>query len=79
MSENEITTEGTTVGEAVQKAAELLGVSKEEVAHKFDREHFRNNAGRTVPVETVKLICWAIEPVDNSGALAAKAWLEGLI
>jgi len=79
MSENEITTEGNTVGDAVRKAAELLGVPTEQVAHKFDREHFRNNAGRTVPVDTVKLICWVTEPVDNSGALAAKAWLEGLI
>lgn len=80
MSEtNQVTTEGNTVGEAVRKAAELLGVPAEQVDHKLDLSHFRNEAGRTIPVDTVKVICWAADPAEKEGAFAAKAWIEGLV
>jgi len=80
MSEtNTITTEGNTVGEAVRKAAEQLGIPEEQVDHKLDLSHFRNEHGRSVPVDTVKVICWAADPADKEGAIAAKAWIEGLI
>ena len=74
MSEtNQVTTEGNTVGEAVRKAAELLGVPAEQIDHKLDLSHFRNDAGRSVPVDTVKVICWAADPAEKEGAFAAKA------
>ena len=56
MSENQVTTEGNTVGEAVRKAAELLGIPAEQVDHKLDLSHFRNDQGRSVPVDTVNRI-----------------------
>ena len=79
MSENKVTTEGNTVGEAVRKAAELLGIPAEQVDHKLDLSHFRTDEGRSKPVDTVKVICWAADPSEKEGALAAKAWVEGLI
>ncbi len=80
MSEaNQIITEGNTVGEAVRKAAEQLNVPVEQVDHKLDLSHFRNADGRSIPVDTVKVICWAADPADKEGAIAAKAWIEGLI
>jgi predicted RNA-binding protein Jag len=79
MSENKVTTEGNTVGEAVRKAAELLGVPAEQVDHKLDLSHFRTAEGRSKPVDTVSVICWAADPTEKEGALAAKAWVEGLI
>ena len=36
MTDNQITTEGNTVGAALRKAAEQLGVPVEQVDHKFD-------------------------------------------
>ena len=80
MSETtQITTEGNTVGEAVRKAAEQLGIPVEQVDHKLDLSHFRNEHGRSIPVDTVKVICWAADPADKEGAIAAKAWIEGLV
>jgi predicted RNA-binding protein Jag len=79
MANKEITSEGRNVGEAVRKAAEELGVAAEQVRHKLDLSHFRNEEGRTRPMDTVKIIAWAADPSDSEGAVAAKAWLEGLI
>ena len=79
MTDNQITTEGNTVGEALRKAAEQLGVPVEQVDHKFDLSHFRNDSGNSVAVDTVKIICWAADPAEKEGAFAAKAWIEGLI
>ena len=79
MTDNKITTEGNTVGDALRKAAEQLGVPVEQVDHKFDLSHFRNDSGNSVAVDTVKIICWAADPAEKEGAFAAKAWIEGLI
>ena len=79
MTDNQITTEGNTVGEALRKAAEQLGIPVEQVDHKLDLSHFRNESGRPVAVDSVKIICWAADPSEKEGAFAAKAWLEGLI
>ena len=79
MSENQITAEGNNVAEAVAKAAEQLGIPAEEVDHKLDLSHFRNDSGRSVPVDTVKIIAWAADPADKAGALSAKAWIESLV
>ena len=45
----------------------------------MDLSHFRNEAGRAIPVDTVKIIAWAADPADKAGALAAKAWIEDLV
>jgi len=79
MSDNQVITEGNNVAEALAKAAEALGIPAEQVDHKLDLSHFRNEAGRSVPVDTVKIIAWAADPADKAGALAAKAWIEALI
>jgi len=79
MTDNQITAEGNTVGEALRKAAEQLGVPVEQVDHKFDLSHFRNDSGNSKAVDSVKIICWAADPTEKEGAFAAKAWLEGLI
>ena len=79
MTDNQITSEGNTVGEALRKAAEQLGVPVEQVDHKFDLSHFRNDSGNSVAVDTVKIICWAADPAEKEGAFAAKAWIEALI
>ena len=79
MTDNQITTEGNTIGEALRKAADQLGVPVEQVDHKLDLNHFRNESGRPVAVDSVKIICWAADPSEKEGAFAAKAWLEGLI
>jgi predicted RNA-binding protein Jag len=79
MNDTQITTEGNTVGEALRTAAEQLGVPVEQVNHKIDMSHFRNESGRSVAVDTVKVICWAADPAEKEGAFAAKAWIEGLI
>ena len=79
MSENQVTTEGNNVAEAIAKAAEILGIPAEQVDHKLDLSHFRNDAGRSIPVDTVKIIAWAADPADKAGALAAKAWIEDLV
>ena len=79
MDQTQVTTEGKTIGDAVRQAAEQLGVPAEQVRHKLDVSHFKTEAGRSRPVDTVKVICWAADPSDSEGAVAAKAWLEGLI
>jgi len=79
MSENQVTTEGNNVAEAIAKASEILGIPAEQVDHKLDLSHFRNEAGRAIPVDTVKIIAWAADPSDKAGALAAKAWIEDLV
>jgi len=79
MTDNQITIEGNTVGEALREAAEQLGIPVEQVDHKFDLSHFRNDSGNSVAVDTVKIICWAADPTEKEGAFAAKAWIEGLI
>jgi predicted RNA-binding protein Jag len=79
MDQNTVTTEGRTIGEAIRKASEQLGVSAEQIRHKIDVSHFKNEEGRSRPVESVKVICWAADAGDTAGAAAAKAYLEGLI
>ena len=68
MTDNQITTEGNTVGEALRKAAEQLGIPVEQVDHKLDLSHFRNESGRPVAVDSVKIICWAADPSEKEGA-----------
>jgi predicted RNA-binding protein Jag len=77
MSENHVTAEGRNVNEAVAKAAEALGVEPAMVEHKIDISHFRNEDGRVVPRDTVKIIARAGDPEKmKARAAARKAALE---
>ena len=71
-TQSNVVAEGHTVGEAVRKAAEILGVPAEQVRHKIDVSHFRNEDGRAIPVDTVKVICWAADPGETEGARLAR-------
>jgi len=77
-SVNTVVTEGRTVADAVAKAAEALGVGPHLVRHKLDLSHFKNEAGRGVPRDTVKIFARAIDEGTVAGAEAARAWLVGL-
>ena len=77
-SNEKIVVEGTNVTAAVKEAAESLGVDVSLIQYKLDVSHFRNAAGRSQAVDTVKLIAWARDSEELVGALAAKEWLTGL-
>ena len=51
----------------------------EQVDHKLDLSHFRNESGRPIRAGQCENHCWAADPAEKEGAFAAKAWLEGLI
>ena len=70
MSENTVTAEGRNVNEAVAKAAGL-GIEPAMVDHKIDVSHFRNEDGRVIPRDTVKIIAKAGDP-EEMKARAAK-------
>ena len=77
MSENTITAEGRNVNEAVAKAAEALGIEPAMVDHKIDVSHFRNEDGRVIPRDTVKIIAKAGDPEEmKARAAKRKAQLE---
>ena len=79
MNENQVITEGNNIDEALALAAEQLGVPVDQVDHKLDFSHFRNADGRSIPVDTVKVIAWTSDPTDKAGAHAARAWIEALV
>jgi len=74
-----VTTEGRTLGEALRAAADALGVDVSRVEHKLDLAHFRNAFGAATGQDTVKIVAWAGQAVDNSGGEAARAWLSELV
>ena len=59
--EQAISAEGYSIGEALEKAATQLGVSRSRLAHSLDVEHFRNSAGGMVGSDTVKLFVWQVD------------------
>ena len=75
----QVAAEGATLSEALSKAAQSLGVERELIEHKIDMNHFRNAAGRSVGVSTVRIIAWAQDPSRFEPARAGKDWLQGLI
>ncbi|MEC7948074.1 MAG: R3H domain-containing nucleic acid-binding protein [Myxococcota bacterium] len=72
MSENTVTAIGRTVNEAVAKAAEALGIEPEMVEHKLDISHFRNEDGRVIPQDTVKIIARAGDPEEMKARAARR-------
>ena len=62
MSENSVTAEGQTVNEAIAAAAAALGVEAAMVDHKIDVSHFRNEDGRVISRDTVKIIAMVGDP-----------------
>ncbi|MEL6342281.1 MAG: R3H domain-containing nucleic acid-binding protein [Myxococcota bacterium] len=77
--QEKVTAEGRTLGEALRKAAEVLGVPADFVSHEFDREHFRTPTGRSRGVDTVRIFAWSRGQQETAGATAARDWLSGLI
>jgi|GEM_PF-825362 len=51
--------EGRDVGGAIADAAAKLGIEPKRVKHKLDLNHFRNESGRPVARDTVKIVAWA--------------------
>jgi spoIIIJ-associated protein len=78
-TQQRVTSEGQTLGEAIRKAAEQLSVTPDRIGHEIDRAHFLSPTGRSQGAQTVKIFAWSRAPVDSSGADAASGWLSGLI
>jgi predicted RNA-binding protein Jag len=74
-----VTTEGSTLSDAIQKAAAQLGVPATHIEYKFDHSHFRSAAGRAIGVDTVRVICWSKDPATVAAALAGRDWLKQLL
>ncbi len=79
LQQGQVTAEGATLSEALMNAAQSLGVEKDLVEHKIDMSHFRNSAGRSVGVSTVRIIAWAQDPSRFQPARAGREWLQGLV
>jgi len=74
-----VTTEGSTLSDAIQKAAAQLGVPASHIEYKFDLAHFRSAAGRAIGVDTVRVICWSKDPSTVAAAVAGRDWLKQLL
>ena len=79
LQQGQVAAEGATLSEALMNAAQSLGVERDLVEHKIDMSHFRNAAGRSVGVSTVRIIAWAQDPSRFEPARAGRDWLAGLI
>ncbi len=73
-----ITAEGRSVADAVNAAAEQLSVAKSQIRYELDLSHFRTPEGRSRPMDSVKIIAWALDADLVAGAELAKEWLNGL-
>jgi predicted RNA-binding protein Jag len=74
-----VTAEGYTVAEAVKKAATELNVEAMLIDWTLDKTHFRNEEGRTVPRDTVRIIATARDKASIEGAHAARDYVSGLL
>ncbi len=77
--ENHVTAEGRSLKAALDEAASQLGVPLALVEHKLDLAHFRNNTGKGIGVDTVKIFAWSKNPTDVAPLMAAEAWMTGLL
>ena len=74
-----VTAEGYTVAEAVKKAAAELNVEAMLIEWTLDKSHFRNEEGRTVPRDTVKIVATARDKASIEGAHAARDYVANLL
>ncbi|MFT4974508.1 MAG: putative RNA-binding protein Jag [Myxococcota bacterium] len=87
-TQQRISSEGRTLGEAIRNAAELLSITPDRVGHEIDKAHFLSESGRSQGASTVKIFAWSrapvepaepAEPTEPTAADAARDWLSGLI
>ena len=57
---------------AIAHAAEQLGMDVSRVKHKLDMNHFRNEAGRPVPRDTVRVVAWAMTEEEAAAMPASR-------
>jgi len=74
-----INAEGADIAAAVGTAASELGVSKNGVQWSLDKSWFKDENGRVVPRDTVRIFAWARNPEEMEAANDAQNWLEGLL
>lgn len=77
LPENHVVAEGRTLLAAREAAAAELGVPVNAVEHKLDLAHFK--ASGTSGATTVKIFAWAKDMASVAPALAAEAWVRGLL
>ena len=70
--------EGDTLSAAIISAADQFGVPPQQVGYSFERDHFFNEKGKQIPVETVRISAWKTDPIDTTGADESTAWLQKL-
>ena len=74
-----INAEGADIAAAIVTAASELGVSKNGVQWSLDKSWFKDENGRVVPRDTVRIVAWARNPEEMEAANDAQSWLEGLL
>ncbi|MEC7985944.1 MAG: R3H domain-containing nucleic acid-binding protein [Myxococcota bacterium] len=74
-----ISAEASTLFGALNIAAKELGVDSKTLEYSFDLSHFRNDANRNKPVDTVRILAWAKDPADFIGAEKAQEWIDRLL
>ena len=77
--EEKIIAEAPTLYAALDEVADKLGVSRDDLEYQFDLSHFRGERNQNMPVETIKVLAWAKEEQELSGANIAKEWLGKLL
>lgn len=77
LPENHVVAEGRTLLAAREAAAAELGVPVNAVEHKLDLAHFK--ASGSSGAATVKIFAWAKDMAAVAPALAAEAWVRGLL
>jgi predicted RNA-binding protein Jag len=77
LPENHVVAEGRTLLAAREVAAGQLGVPVNAVEHKLDLAHFK--ASGSSGAATVKIFAWAKDMASLAPALAAEAWVRGLL
>ncbi len=77
LPEDHVVAEGRTLSAARELAAAQLGVPLAAVEHKLDLAHFK--ASGSAGAATVKIFAWAKNMDSLAPAIAAEAWIRGLL
>ncbi|MSQ01505.1 MAG: hypothetical protein EXR71_06385 [Myxococcales bacterium] len=77
LPEDHVVAEGRTLSAARELAAAQLGVPLAAVEHKLDLAHFK--ASGSAGAATVKIFAWAKNMESLAPAIAAEAWIRGLL